>query len=105
MPPAAIIEALNLFQALLDAQNRAPEGFKHMISLKAAAHVACITNSQMRRRCQQNISGLSGGGYGFKQIGDDDWSVVTLPFLASVPLEKILRFKEVRKSQVIWATT
>jgi hypothetical protein len=103
MAPADIAEALGVLQELLQVQQRAPEGFMHMISLKAAAHIAGITESQMRRRCQQNVTGMSGAEYGFKRNEDDDWSVVTLPFLATEPVRNILRFKEVRKSQITWA--
>jgi hypothetical protein len=103
MAPADIAEALRMLHELLQAQERVPEGIRQTISLKAAAYIAGITDSQMRRRCKQNATGTCGAEYGFKRSEDTDWSVLALPFLTSLPMRNVLRFKEVTKSQITWA--
>lgn len=63
------------------------------IDLKEAAFIAGISESQMRRRCQANIHGVHPDGYGRKLEGDR-WDVIAVPFLLSVPLKAIERYRE-----------
>jgi hypothetical protein len=76
---------------------RRPAEATNSMDLKDAAFVAGISESQMRRRCQLLPFGIVAGGYGLKGRGERPWKVVILPFLMSLPLVAILRFRDSRE--------
>lgn len=72
------------------------------MELKDAAYVAGVSESQMRRRCQELPYGIVDGGYGFRDRGERPWSVVILPFFMSLPLIAILRFRNSRAARELF---
>lgn len=92
----ALVARLELVLHLLRWQERAPVGALHTLELKDAAYIAGVSESRMRRRCQENVFGLHPNGYGRKKESSAGlWEVVALPFLMSVPMRNLARFREV----------
>ncbi|MCK1595573.1 hypothetical protein [Bradyrhizobium sp. 164] len=91
-----LIEKLEVVLQLLRSRERGAAGELHTIGLKEAAYIAGVSESHMRRLCQLNVYGLNPEGYGRKKSGRADlWEVVALPFLMSVPMRNLARFREV----------
>ncbi|TWI73628.1 hypothetical protein IQ16_01766 [Bradyrhizobium huanghuaihaiense] len=91
-----LITKLEVVLGLLRARQQASPGELHTLELKEAAHVAGVSESQMRRLCQAHVFGLHPNGYGRKKKSNADlWEVVALPFLMSVPIRNLARFREV----------
>jgi hypothetical protein len=64
------------------------------ITLKEAAYVAGVTEAQMRKRCEDNRYAVDPGGYGYKKVGR--WEVVIAPFVKSLPVSALARFRDVK---------
>lgn len=92
--------ALDVLDDLLRKRERAPEGVLHTIGLKDAAYVANISVAQMRRLCAANPCGAP-GGYGFRKSRDELWRVEVLPFLRTLSLGSVLRFRDIGVSRVL----
>lgn len=90
-----LIEKLEVVLQLLRSRERAAPGELHTLGLKEAAYIAGVSESHMRRLCQLNVYGLNPEGYGRKKAGKADlWEVVAVPFLMSVPMRNLARFRQ-----------
>ena len=61
----------------------------HKISLKDAAFLAGISESQMRKRCEDNRYDVDPSGFGLKR--GNLWDVAIVPFLATLSLGALNR--------------
>ena len=91
----SMIADLEAMLARLREYASAPDSV-HKISLKDAAFLAGISESQMRRRCEDNLYDVDPGGYGLKR--GNLWDVATVPFLATLPLSALGRVKGARRA-------
>lgn len=83
-------------KSILDQIAASPTG---RLLLKDAAYIAGISEAQMRKRCEENRYGMDVGGYGFKNGGH--WEVVVAPFVNSLPVSALPRFRDINRAWII----
>jgi hypothetical protein len=99
MDAAADLEtAFAALRTIVDELAEAPPGSLRRMPLKDAAFVVGISETRMRRRCEENVYGVVVGGYGYKRRGR--WEVVLAPFVIGLPVSALRRVNTINRSRL-----